>query len=153
MRNAFTFEIRDMRAGDKSAVMPMVRNFYRSPAVDHPVSDEVLERSFAAAADPGSALRGLLLLVDRMPAGYCYLTSFYSAEMGGPCLMIEELYFEQQHRGKGLGSRVCRWLLDQYPDYPRFRLEVTRANQGAVRLYERFGFQFIQYGQMVLDRK
>lgn len=153
MRNNFHFEIRDMSASDKGAVMSMVRGFYRSPAVDHPVPDEILERSFTAAADPAdNALRGLLLLVDHAPAGYCYVTSYFSAEVGGRCLMIEELYFEPQHRGKGLGSRVFRWLLEQYPGYPRFRLEVTRANQGAVRLYERFGFQFIQYGQMVLDR-
>ena len=40
----------------------------------------------------------------------------------------------------------------EYPDCGRIRLEVTDANKGAIRLYERLGFRFLQYGQMVLDR-
>ena len=34
----------------------------------------------------------------------------------------------------------------------RFRLEVTQMNQGAAHLYEKCGFQYLRYDQMVLDR-
>lgn len=146
--------IRDVTPADKGAVMPMVVAFYSSPAVEHDVPTAILERSFTAAADRSDPiLRGLLLLEEETPVGYCYVTEYYAAEVGGRCLMIEELYFKEECRGKGYGSQVFAWLMAQYPLHARLRLEVTEANQGAVRLYERLGFQFLQYGQMVLDRE
>lgn len=146
--------IRDMISTDRAAVLPMVFAFYRSPAVEHEVSAAILERSFTTAVDRADPiLRGLLLLEEDAPVGYCYVTEYYSAEVGGRCLMIEELYFQEGCRGKGYGSQVFAWLMEQYPNHPRLRLEVTQANQGAVRLYERLGFQFLQYGQMILDRE
>ncbi len=146
-------EIRDITWADYDTVLPMVRDFYRSPAVEHAVDPSILERSLRAAADPAEPmLRGLLLLEDGVCAGYAYLTRYYSAEVGGHCLMFEELYFKEPYRGKGYGSQVFRYVMDQYPDCPRIRLEVTEANQGAIRLYERLGFRFLHYGQMVLDR-
>ena len=38
-------------------------------------------------------------------------------------------------------------------DCARFRLEVERENEGAVRLYESLGFRFFEYDQMVLEAK
>jgi len=147
-------EIREMTAADLDTVMPMVREFYRSPAVEHDVDPAILERAFRDAADEAvPALRGLLLLDDGAPAGYCYLTGYYSCEVGGMCLMVEELYFTPEHRGRGYGTQVFQYVMEQYPEYRRFRLEVTQANQGAVRLYKKLGFRFLEYGQMVLDRE
>ena len=97
-------------------------------------------------------LRGLLLLEDGAAVGYAYVTRYYSAEVGAHCLMFEELYFKETCRGKGYGTRVFQYVMAEYPDCGRIRLEVTDANKGAIRLYERLGFRFLQYGQMVLDR-
>ena len=40
----------------------------------------------------------------------------------------------------------------EYPAARRFRLEVTQINQGAIRLYEKSGYQYLRYDQMVLDK-
>ena len=45
-----------------------------------------------------------------------------------------------------------KWLREQYPDARRLRLEVNRENAGAARLYEKTGYQKLDYDQMVLDR-
>lgn len=146
-------KIRDMTPGDHDVVMPMVLDFYKSPAVEHDVEEAVLERSFADAANAADPiLRGLLLSDEMGAAGYCYVTMYYAAEVGGRCLMIEELYLKADRRGRGYGSRVFSWLMERYPEARRLRLEVTQANAGAARLYERLGFRYLGYGQMVLDR-
>ena len=146
------FDIRAMTAQDHDAVMPMVDTFYHSPAVDHPADPAVLERTFRDAVDPAEPLlRGLLLLEDGAPVGYAYVTECYSGEVGGRCLFFEEMYFLPQCRGKGYGTAVFRYLKEQYPAYPRFRLEVTGANTNAIRLYEKLGFRFLEYRQMVLE--
>lgn len=145
--------IRELTLADRETVLPMVSAFYQSPAVEHEVDAGILEQSFRDAADPGEPfLRGLVLEEDGAAVGYCYVTGYYAAEVGGRCLMIEELYFRPECRGKGYGTQVFRWLREQYPAYRRLRLEVTEANRDAVRLYEKLGFRFLEYGQMVWDR-
>ena len=144
---------RDMTLQDRDIVLPMVDEFYHSDAVDHPAEPAVLERSFLAAADPAEPLlRGVLIYDGQDPAGYLYVTQCYSAEVGGRCIFIEELFLKEAFRGKGLGRAILTWLEEQYPSASRFRLEVTQVNQGAAQLYERMGYQYLRYDQMVLDK-
>lgn len=146
------FTIREMTAADRDTVMPMVLDFYQSPAVEHEVDAATLEKSFRAATDPAEPLfRGLLLEENGAAAGYAYVTFCYSGEVGGRCLFFDEMYFRPSCRGKGYGTEVFRWLKKTYPDCLRFRLEVTEANEKASRLYERLGFRVLEYRQMVLD--
>lgn len=144
---------RDIMPEDRDLVLPMVDDFYHSDAVDHPVDPAILERSFQDAADPNEPLlQGLLIQQDGVPAGYLYITQCYSAEVGGRCVFVEEIYLKPEFRGLGLGGQVMAWLEQSYPTARRFRLEVTQANQGAVRLYQKTGYQFLRYDQMVLDK-
>ena len=144
---------RDITPGDRDLVIPMVRDFYQSDAVDHPVDAAVLERSFQAAAGPAEPLlRGLLIQWEGRPAGYMYITQCYSAEVGGRCVFIEGIFLKPEFRGQGLGTEIMAWLEREYPAARRFRLEGTQGNQGAVRLYQRAGYEFLRYDQMVLDK-
>ena len=148
-----TLTIRDIRREDRDIVLPMVEQFYHSDAVDHAVPTETLERSFEAAADPlQTLLRGLLLCEGETPIGFLYLTTCYSCEVGGVCLFIEELFLKEEFRGKGYGKAVMDWLIREYPDCRRLRLEVTQVNKTAIHLYEKCGFTWLRYDQMVLDR-
>ena len=144
---------RDILPEDHDLVVPMVQAFYHSDAVDHPVDAAILERSFRDAADPAEPLlRGLLIQWDGEAAGYLYVTQCYSAEVGGRCVFIEEIFLKEEFRRRGLGEQIMAWLEREYPSARRFRLEVTQANQGAVRLYQKAGYQFLHYDQMVLDK-
>ena len=137
---------------DRETVLPMVRAFYQSDAVDHPVPTEVVERSFAAVVDSDEPLlRGVLVFDGVEPVGYVYVTECYSAEVGGRCVFIEEIFLQEEARGKGFGREIMAWLREQYPAARRFRLEVTEANQAAIRLYEKSGYKYLRYDQMVLD--
>lgn len=148
------FEIRPLTAADREAVLPMVTEFYHGPAVEHDVDPEVLERSFTAAADPMEPLlQGYVLLEDGRAVGYCYVTICYSAEVGGRVALVEELYFKPECRGKGYGTQVFQFVMEYYAAARRIRLEVAGTNPDAARLYERLGFRFLPYGQMVLDRE
>lgn len=144
---------RDLTPEDHDLVVPMVQVFYRSDAVDHPVDAAILERSFQDAASPAEPLlRGLLIQWEDKPAGYMYLTQCYSAEVGGRCVFLEEIFLKEEYRRRGLGAQVMAWLEQEYPAARRFRLEVTQANQGAVHLYQKAGYTFLRYEQMVLDK-
>ena len=144
---------RDITLADRDLVMPMVQAFYQTDAVDHPVDQVILDRSFLAAADHAEPLlRGVLLFEGEEPVGYLYLTQCYSAEVGGRCVFIEEIFLLPPFRGMGLGHQIMAWIESQYPSARRFRLEVTEVNQRAAALYEKSGYQYLHYDQMVLDK-
>lgn len=146
-------EIRPIAADDEAAVLPMAADFYQGPAVEHPVEEAVLRRAFQAAADPEEPfLDGYLLLEDGEPVGYCYVTNAYSAEVGGRMALVEELYCKPECRGKGYGSKAFAYVLERYRQARRIRLEVSPSNPDAARLYQRLGFRYLRYDQMVLDR-
>lgn len=137
---------------DKETVLPLVIAFYQSDAVDHPVPTKTLERTFQAVANPQEpSIQGYLLKENQEIIGFCYLTSFYCCEVGGTCVMIEEIYIKDQFQGKGYGTKTMELIQTLYPKAKRFRLEVTDANKGAIKLYEKQGYSFLSYKQMILD--
>ena len=144
---------RDLSPNDQDRVLPMVMDFYQSDAVDHLVDRAVMERAFLDAVDPAEdLLHGLLIQYGGEDAGYLYLTKCYSAEVGGRCVFIEELYLNPPFRGRGLGEQILSWIEESWPGARRFRLEVTQVNQRATHLYQKMGYQFLRYNQMVLDK-
>lgn len=144
---------RDITLADHDLILPMVEDFYQGDAVLHPVQTEIMERSFRAAADPlEPLLRGILIEVDGQPAGYIYITLCYSAEVGGRCVFLEEIYLMPAFRGQGLGGEILAWIESQYPTARRFRLEVNDINRSAIRLYEKSGYEYLRYEQMVIDK-
>ena len=66
--------------------------------------------------------------------------------------MLEEIYLDDSCRGKGYGTEFFQWMFREYPGAARFRLEVTGDNDRAARLYEKLGFTFMSYRQMIKDR-
>ena len=145
--------MRDICREDREIVLPMVEQFYHSDAVDHAVPIENVERSFDAAVDPNQPLLwGVLISEGETPIGFLYLTICYSCEVGGECLFLEELFIKEEFRGKGYGKAVVDWLVKEYSQCRRLRLEITQVNQTAIRLYEKCGFTWLKYDQMVLDR-
>ena len=144
---------RDITAADHDLILPMVADFYRTDAVDHEVPVEIMERSFAACADPDEPLlRGVLVSRGEEAVGYVYLTFCYSAEVGGRCVFIEEIFLKEQFRGMGLGREIMDWMEREYPEVRRFRLEVTQVNKSAIALYEGSGYHYLRYDQMVFDK-
>lgn len=134
-------------------VLAMVQQFYHSDAVSHPVAAEKLEQTFLDAVSPDPVLEGYVLMEEERLVGFAYTTVYYACEVGGRCMMFEEVFLKEEARGKGYGSRFFQTVMEQNPQVRRFRLEVTKSNEGAVRLYEKLGFTFLEYDQMILDRQ
>ena len=59
----------------------------------------------------------------------------------------------KEFRGKGLGTQALEWFREQYASARRLRLEVNRENEGAIRLYQRKGYHFLEYLQMVEEHR
>ena len=113
---------RDITPQDHDLILPMVLDFYQTDAVLHPVDESILERTFRDAADATEPLlRGVLISWDGQPAGYLYITLCYSAEVGGRCVFLEEIYLLPEFRGKGLGLDILNWIEQSYPGASAWR--------------------------------
>lgn len=145
------FEIKKMTSSMRTPVLEMAGKFYQSSAVSHPVPGSVLEQTFADAVSEDPVLTGYVLVDDGRIAGFAYVTVYYACEVGGRCLMFEEIYLDEGSRGKGCGSAFIRQIMETWPRIKRFRLEVTEENTAAITLYKSLGFTFLDYRQMVRD--
>lgn len=75
--------------------------------------------------------------------GYTILTWGFTVELGGPFILIDELYLRPSHRGRGWGSTTLAFIGERarFHRGVALQLEVERHNTQARALYERNGFQ------------
>ena len=143
--------LRHFSPADRAAYLQMAHDFYRSEAVDHTIPDSHLERTVDALLDGSPFAAAYLLEADGKTAGYVLLALTWSQEGGGLTVWVDELYVLPEFRGQGLGSACFRELRALYPAAARFRLELAPDNLRARALYERMGYQNLDYRQMVQD--
>lgn len=144
--------IQDFSPADRTTYLTFAEEFVHSSAVLHPVPRTLLESNFEQLLRESAYCRGLLLKCDGKPCGYALLSFSYSTEIAGKILWIEELYLSEPYRGKGLGHLFFDWLFSEYKGViKRFRLEAAPINDRARALYRKFGFETLEYHQMVYD--
>lgn len=143
--------IRDIIPNDKTIFMEMAQKFYSSAAVAHNIDGAKLEAVFDAAVNGSPFIRAYIIEDEGEPAGFALVSHSFATEVGGPVVMLEDLYISEACRGKGLGGKFMRFLESSNPGVKRFRLEVTKENIGAIGLYSRLGYKSLDYLQMVKD--
>lgn len=145
--------IRNLTQADRAAVLAMVDVFYHSPGVLHQIPTQYFADAFDEMCDGGSGrLRGLVLEVEGKIAGFVQLSFSYSTEAGGGVVLLEEVYISPDYRGQGIGSEVFAFLKKEYHGKAaRIRLEVAPDNTRAAALYEKLGFTYLPYKQMILE--
>lgn len=138
---------------DRAEFFRMVKKFYAPPAVLHFPSDEVMLSCFDASLENPEYVKGILFEADDAVAGYAIVSMKFETEVGGMAAWIEELFVDDDFRDCGIGSKFFLFLADELKGkIKRIRLEVGDENDGAMRLYKRLGFEFLDYKQMVIDK-
>ena len=143
--------IRPLEEKDRAVYLSMSRAFYESDAVLSPVPEENREKTFDLLMQGTPFAEGFLFEKNGAVAGYALLARTWSQEAGGEVIWLEEIYLLPQMRSLGIGSKFYAFLRSRYPKAKRFRLEVEDENEGAVRLYKKWGFSFFPYKQMKKD--
>ena len=137
---------------DRELYYRYVDLFYHTDAVNAPVPTENYRITFDEMMRSDTYLRGYIFECDGTPCGFALLSKTFSQEAGGVSITIEEIYIEPEYRSKGLATEFFEWLKSESCAM-RLRLEVEDYNKGAMRLYERMGFELLPYLQMVIDKQ
>lgn len=143
--------IRELMAEDKEFFCQIMDEFYRTDAVIKPLSSEIINRVYEDCINSSPFVKAYIF-EDEVPFGYGVVGFGYSNEAGGVCLWVEDLYIRSEYRGKGWGSEFFKMLEREYgKKVRRMRLEVEPDNHSAVGLYRKFGFDFLEYSQMIKE--
>lgn len=144
-------EIRKLRKEDKELFLSFLNKFYHSEAVLHPTDSALHLNIFNEIMRSDAYLLCYVFSLDGKDAGYALLSKSFCPEVGGSIIWIEQLYINEEYRGNGIARDFLSFIEKKFsPD--RIRLEVEEDNKKAISLYERNGYRFLPYLQMVKDK-
>lgn len=145
--------LRKIEERDREEFMIMGNEFYSGPGVLHKVDPEVLRRTFDEMVADSPFLDGFIFELDGKTVGYAELSYSFAPEVGGRSIFIEEIFVKEEYRNQGIGHEFLEFAVGLVKgDTRRIRLEATRSNEKAISLYRSFGFEELDYMQMVVDR-
>ena len=142
---------REITPGDRELYYRYVDIFYHSDAVEAPVPHKNYEVTFNELMRSSDYLKCYIFEDGGKPCGFALLSKTFSQEAGGVSVTIEEIYIDEEYRGRGMATGFFEYL-KRIKGIARLRIEVEDSNEGAKRLYERMGFKLLPYLQMVTDR-
>lgn len=144
--------IRNFLPADRMEYIAMSTDFYSGDGALHPIGKDHFESTFDhILTGTDDSARGVILEQGGKIAGYALLIRYWSCEAGGETVILDEVYIKPEFRGTGLGSAFMEWLIAEYPAAKRFRLEVCPQNRRVMGLYERFGYEVLDYIQMIRE--
>ena len=142
---------REITPDDRELYYRYVDIFYHSDAVEAPVPRKNYEVTFNELMRSSDYLKCYIFEDGGKPCGVALLSKTFSQEAGGVSVTIEEIYIDEEYRGRGMATGFFEYL-KRIKGIARLRIEVEDSNEGAKRLYERMGFKLLPYLQMVTDR-
>ena len=121
---------------------------------DHHSFDRVkAERGFRMlVANPTLGRLWLIDAGDQLAVGYLAVSFGFSLECGGREAFVDELFVLESLRGKGVGTKAIQHAIAECAreGISALRLEVTKENPDALKLYLKLGFQDL--GRHLLTR-
>lgn len=140
--------IRDIEPKDKNVYFKMSEEFYDSGVTLKPIPKSNFEATFNTCLEKSPYVRCLIFEQDNQVCGYSLIAFSWSNETGGKTILLDELFINKQFRNLKIGTKFLEWIEQNYLDISAIRLEVCTNNEGAIRLYQKNGFDFLDYGQM-----
>lgn len=135
----------ELKIADEShtdLLLPMVRDYHEYEQIT--LSDKKRKDALRPLLNNDASLgRIWLIYASGKAIGYIAICFGYSIEFGGRDAFVDELFIEEQARGKGTGYTVLKAIKEEAEkfDIEALHLEVAKTNSRAKRLYEKSGFK------------
>lgn len=113
-------------------------------------ADDALAAGTLHVVQLDGVICGTVILNEYQHPGYAELSWRYS---DGPQLVMHTLAVHPAYGGRGIAQQIVGYALDfaRAQGYPAMRLDVFPPNTTAVRLYQKFGFEYV--GKVYFDYK
>jgi GNAT superfamily N-acetyltransferase len=134
--------IRPVVESDLQDLLIMIRGFAREEGLGDQTT--VTEADLAASLFDPSPLAEVAVACDRAARtlGYALFYSTFIPYTGRAGVFLRSLYVRPEHRGRGVGRQLLRYLARLTSERGATRLEwnVFRANEAAAGFYQHLGF-------------
>lgn len=141
--------MRKMTEADRPYVFKMMKDFFSSDAVLTNGSDEIITKDIDECLSDSPFLEGFVFPDENGEVkGYAMISHSFNSEFGRHCIWIEDIYLENEMRGKGTATEFLDYLKNAYPDCIN-RLESEAENERAIKTYLKNGFEKIPYLEMI----
>lgn len=126
---------------DWDAIALLVLELYQEDPSPNPVTQENIARTFQESIQHPEKVQVIVFDLADIVIGYSLLVFYWSNELGGNVIFIDELCVSQANRGQGIATQFFAWLEQTYSSQAvAFMLETTPDNDRARALYEKLGF-------------
>jgi len=124
--------------------VPQIRKFIQDLAEYEKLSDQVVatdEKLHSTLFGPQPFAQVVMADFQGQPAGFALFFHNYSTFLAKPGIYLEDLYVDQQWRGKGIGKALITFLakLAVERDCGRLEWSVLDWNQPAIDFYQSLG--------------
>ena len=143
-------KIRNILPEDFKEYIEMAKVFYSMSCCEHNVDKSHFINAFEYCLKDNPYSKLFIIEYDGKIAGYGNISFTYSIEGGGNVVFLEELYIKPEYRNKGIGTEYFNFIHTNFPA-KRYRLEVTDCNIKAKQLYEKLGYTYLNYKQMIKE--
>ena len=134
------FHVRAASAADASVILSFIRQLAAYERLSHEVvaTEELLRETLFGANRTAEAAIGCFR--DK-PVGFVLFFHNYSTFLGRPGIYIEDLFVEENHRGRGYGRALLLYVARLARERGCGRLEwsVLDWNEPAIRFYKKLG--------------
>lgn len=132
--------IRAADAGDVGLILAFIKKLAAYEKLSHEVvaTEEVLRESLFGTCRTAEVI---LAYWDGQPVGFALFFHNFSTFLGRPGIYLEDLYVEEQARGRGIGKAILVHLAQLAKQRGCGRLEwwVLDWNESAIRFYKSLG--------------
>jgi ribosomal protein S18 acetylase RimI-like enzyme len=130
---------------DQKELEKMIQDFYaeerRKMITDCHTSKSNIGKTLLEVEKHPDKVQVYVFGAEKKLVGYSIIVDYWSHEFGGNVSSIDELFVENDFRGKGIASEFLRYLEDQVRKKSvSLSLEVSPKNEKAKKLYEDWGF-------------
>ncbi|EHL16751.1 hypothetical protein HMPREF9630_01840 [Peptoanaerobacter stomatis] len=137
---------------DADGLSSMMREFYSTPGVLHKIDDSNIKSTIALLNQKSPFTEAFILKMDSNMVGYVLLAFTYSNEAGGSVVWIEEIYIKKEYRNRLLSNELLDYVIQEYPNTARFRIDMVKGNVESMALFSSFGFEELKYLQFIKER-
>ena len=123
-------------------IIKMMQSFY---AIDNYFFDgEIAAKLIQEFVNNENLGKCWVILKDKKTIGYVILTFVFSFEYKGRIAFLDELYIEEEFRGKGIGKTAIQFIQEQANELSLklIYLEIENHNQNAQKLYLSQNFEY-----------
>ena len=127
-------------SSDIPTIVNLMADFY---AIDgYPIDTALSTANFEYFISKPDLGRAWLIIQDEEIVGYVMIVFMFSFEYGGTIAFLDELYLNENSRGKGLGKKAVAFIQDQAAKFnlKLLYLEIEQHNSTAQKLYLAAGF-------------